>query len=99
MRIVAFVVALLAAWPSASSAVLNPLPRIRHVFIIILENKGYDETFGSGSAAPYLSQQLTQQGQLLRQYYATGHVSLDNYVRSEERRVGKECRDRWARYS
>ena len=80
MRIVAFVVALLAAWPSASSAVLNPLPRIRHVFIIILENKGYDETFGSGSAAPYLSQQLTQQGQLLRQYYATGHVSLDNYV-------------------
>ena len=80
MRIVAFVVALLAAWPSASSAVLNPLPRIRHVFIIILENKGYDETFGSGSAAPYLSQQLTQQGQLLRQYYATGHVSLDNYI-------------------
>src|SRR5437764_286126 len=28
MRIVAFVVALLAAWPSASSAVLTPLPRM-----------------------------------------------------------------------
>jgi hypothetical protein len=82
MRVLAFVLALLAAWgqPSASAAATSWLPRIRHVFIIILENKGFDETFGPGSPAVYLSQTLTQQGQLLRQYYATGHVSLDNYV-------------------
>jgi len=82
MRVLAFVLALSAAWghPSASAAATSRLPRIRHVFIIILENKGFDETFGPDSPAVYLSQTLTQQGQLLRQYYATGHVSLDNYV-------------------
>src|SRR5438552_13043660 len=82
MRVLAFLLALLAAWgqPSASAAATSRLPRIQHVFIIILENKGFDETFGPGSSAVYLSQTLTQQGQLLRQYYATGHVSLDNYI-------------------
>jgi hypothetical protein len=55
-------------------------PPIRHVFTIILENKSYDETFGPNSAAPYLSQQLTAQGELLTNYYGIGHNSLDNYI-------------------
>ncbi len=53
---------------------------IHHVFVIVLENEGYDTTFGPTSAAPYLAQTLPQQGVLLRQYYGTGHVSLDNYI-------------------
>lgn len=53
---------------------------IKHVFIITLENKNYDDTFSVNSPAPYLSQTLTSQGALLRQYYGTGHVSLDNYI-------------------
>jgi phosphatidylinositol-3-phosphatase len=55
-------------------------PPIKHVFVITLENKGYDETFGPASAAPYLSHTLTSQGQLLTQYYGIGHASLDNYI-------------------
>lgn len=55
-------------------------PPIRHVFIIVLENKGFDTTFGPSSAATYLSKTLTGQGQLLRQYYGIGHASLGNYV-------------------
>jgi hypothetical protein len=55
-------------------------PPIKHVFVIVLENKGFDETFGAGSKAPYLSTQLTQQGQLLSQYYGIAHQSLPNYV-------------------
>src|SRR3954464_15729465 len=55
-------------------------PPIRHVFIIVLENKGFDKTFGPSSAATYLSQTLTAQGQLLRQYYGIGHTSLPNYL-------------------
>jgi hypothetical protein len=54
--------------------------RIKHVFVIVLENEGFDVTFGPTSKAPYLSQTLTSQGVLLSQYYGTGHVSLDNYV-------------------
>jgi hypothetical protein len=55
-------------------------PRIRHVFVIVLENEGFDATFGPQSKAPYLSQTLTKAGVLLSQYYGTGHASLDNYI-------------------
>jgi hypothetical protein len=54
--------------------------KIKHVFVIVLENEGYDVTFGPNSKAPYLSKTLPTQGVLLNQYYGTGHVSLDNYV-------------------
>jgi len=54
--------------------------RNKHVFVIVLENEGFDITFGPNSKAPFLSQTLTSQGVLLSQYFGTGHVSLDNYV-------------------
>jgi phospholipase C len=53
---------------------------IGHVFVINLENKGFDETFGSASPATYLNKTLRPQGQLLTQYYGIGHASLDNYI-------------------
>jgi phosphatidylinositol-3-phosphatase len=55
-------------------------PAVRHVFVVNLENKGFDQTFGPGSPAPYLSTTLPAQGQLLTQYYGTAHNSLPNYV-------------------
>jgi phosphatidylinositol-3-phosphatase len=54
--------------------------RIKHVFVIVLENEGFDVTFGPSSLAPYLSKTLTSKGVLLSQYFGTGHASLDNYV-------------------
>ena len=68
-----------AATPNAATKQTKP-PAIKHVFVINLENKGYDETFGATSPAPYLSQTLRSQGVLLEQYYGIGHVSLDNYI-------------------
>jgi phospholipase C len=55
-------------------------PAVRHVFVINLENKGYDETFGASSPAPYLSHDLRAQGQLLTQFYGVAHNSLPNYL-------------------
>jgi phosphatidylinositol-3-phosphatase len=55
-------------------------PPIRHVFLIVLENKSYADTFESSSQDPYLKRTLTQQGALLTRYYGTGHSSLDNYI-------------------
>ena len=52
----------------------------KHVFVIVLENEGFDTTFGANSPAPYLAQTLTSEGVLLNQYYGTGHASLDNYI-------------------
>lgn len=56
------------------------LPQVGHIFVINLENKGFDETWGPTSPATYLSQTLRSQGVLLNQYYGTGHESLDNYI-------------------
>lgn len=55
-------------------------PPIRHVWVIVLENKGYATTFGPQTAAPYLARDLPAQGALLTQYYGIGHVSNDNYI-------------------
>lgn len=55
-------------------------PSVGHVFVINLENKGYDTTFGPTSPAPYLSKTLVSQGNLLTQYYGVAHNSLPNYL-------------------
>jgi hypothetical protein len=54
-------------------------PPIRHVWIIELENKSYDAAFAKNTNT-YLWKTLPSQGNLLRQYYGTGHNSLDNYL-------------------
>jgi len=77
---------LVAVATTASAAAPKPrasasyLPPVKHLFVINLENKGYDETWGPGSAAPYLSQTLRSQGVLLSSYYGTAHNSQPNYV-------------------
>ena len=49
---------------------------IKHVFLIVLENKSYDRTFGTGSTL----RTLATQGVLLTNYWGIGHNSLDNYI-------------------
>ncbi|HVW77508.1 MAG TPA: alkaline phosphatase family protein [Alloacidobacterium sp.] len=53
---------------------------VKHVFVIVLENKNYNDTFGTSTQDPYLQNTLVPMGGLLTQYYGTGHVSLDNYI-------------------
>jgi phosphatidylinositol-3-phosphatase len=56
-------------------------PPIKHVFILVLENQGYDTTFAAKPArAPYLADTLRKAGVLLRDYYGTVHFSLGNYT-------------------
>jgi phosphatidylinositol-3-phosphatase len=54
-------------------------PKPQHVFIIVLENEGFDRTFGPYSPALYLKQLAANAG-LLTNYYGVGHNSLDNYI-------------------
>ena len=54
--------------------------KIKHVFVIVLENHGYSDTFGSSAQNPYMQKTLVPQGALLSEYFGTGHVSLDNYI-------------------
>ena len=54
--------------------------KIKHVWLIILENKSYDATFTGLNDNTFLWQTLPSQGLLLKNYYGTGHFSLDNYI-------------------
>src|SRR5689334_968899 len=67
----------LACLPTRTIA--QALPKPQHVFIIVLENEGYDVTFGANSGALYLNA-LARNGALLKNYYGIGHNSLDNYI-------------------
>ena len=70
--------------PFATQCVITstgtPVGAIKHVWLIILENKSYDETFSGLNQNSYLWETLPQQGALLTNYYGTGHFSMDNYV-------------------
>ena len=56
------------------------MPAVRHVFVVNIENKGFHQTWGRGSNAPYLAKTLRARGLLLRQYHGTAHHSLGNYL-------------------
>ncbi len=58
----------------------TPVGAVKHVWLIILENKSYDENFTGLNQNSYLWQTLPQQGALLTHYYGTGHFSMDNYI-------------------
>jgi len=65
---------------TTAATTASGLPPIRHVFIIVLENQGYANTFGNPANDPYLAGTLPKQGALLTQYYGIGHHSNDNYI-------------------
>lgn len=69
-----------AAAPPGPGAGRAAPPAIRHVFVIVLENQSFRKTFGPASPARYLADTMVRAGALLRNYYGTGHLSLDNYV-------------------
>jgi len=75
---IAAALALLTSLPVLAQR--STLPPVRHLFVIVLENEGFDSTFQATSQAPYLADTLTKAGAFLRQYHGTGHVSLDNYI-------------------
>src|SRR3954470_18565113 len=74
---IAMLLGALLAMPSMAGAAQ---PAIRHVFVIVLENKDYDQSFGPQAKSPQLGRVLPSQGVLLSQYYGTAHNSLPNYI-------------------
>ena len=66
----------------SKSTVRAALPpgKINHIIVVEFENEGYQTTFGPNSPATYLNGTLRKKGELLQNYYAIGHDSLDNYI-------------------
>jgi hypothetical protein len=56
------------------------LPEVKHVFLIVLGETGYEDSFGKASTSPYFSKTLPEQGELLSNYYAVAQGSLANQI-------------------
>ncbi|MGO8957553.1 MAG: alkaline phosphatase family protein [Streptosporangiaceae bacterium] len=88
-----------AASTTAASTLGRPafsLSKIRHVWIIELENTSFPVAFGNPSRDPELAKVLRSQGALLTNYYGIGHDSLDNYVaeisgQAPDYQTGQDC--------
>jgi hypothetical protein len=56
------------------------LPPIKHVFLIVLADQPYAQTFSPESPAPYLAHTLEQRGELLERFYAVAHEELADEI-------------------
>ena len=56
------------------------LPPVKHLFLIVLGENGFEEAFGASSQAPYLAKTLVEKGELLSNYYAVTKGDLANQV-------------------
>lgn len=56
------------------------LPEVKHAFLIVLGEGGYEETFGAASPSPYLSRVLPRKGELLPNYYGVTSGVLANEI-------------------
>ena len=56
------------------------LPPVTHVFLIVLGENGFEESFGESSTAPYLAKTLPEKGELIANYYATSSGDLANQI-------------------
>lgn len=69
--------------PSAtngSSGGSPALPPIKHMFVIVLTQHGFSQTFSPASHDAYLSKTLTKRGKLIENYYAVAASPLANGI-------------------
>ena len=66
----------MAVEAAASSACLP----VKHVFLIVLSDQGYANTFSPVSTDRYLSKTLPKQGELINNYYAVAGSPLANDI-------------------
>ena len=64
----------------ATSTNFVGLPPVKHVFLIVLTDHGFSETFSPLSHDHYLHKTLAKQGNLLEDYYAVAAGSLANEI-------------------
>jgi hypothetical protein len=59
---------------------VEELPEVKHVFLIVLGENGYEESFGKAASSPYLAKTLAKKGEVLTNYYAVAQSDLANQI-------------------
>jgi phosphatidylinositol-3-phosphatase len=65
---------------SSSAAGSSTLPPVKHVFLIVLSDRGFNQSFGPTAAKGYLNGALRRQGELVQDYYAVASSPLANEI-------------------
>jgi hypothetical protein len=63
-----------------SSTGFGDLPPVKHVFLIVLSDRGFTQSFGAGAASGYIGGALRRQGELVQNYYAVAGSPLANEI-------------------
>jgi hypothetical protein len=66
--------------PVIEEEVPTGLPEVKHVFLIVLGENGYEETFGEKARSQYFKEELPAQGELLSNYFAVTKGELANEI-------------------
>jgi phosphatidylinositol-3-phosphatase len=66
--------------PVIEEEVPTGLPEVKHVFLIVLGENGYEETFGEKAQSQYLGKELPAQGEVLENYFAVTTGELANEI-------------------
>jgi hypothetical protein len=56
------------------------LPPVKHIFLILLSDRGFYKSFAAGPRAGYLGGALRRQGELIQNYYAVAGAPLANEI-------------------
>src|SRR5258708_10914588 len=70
--------ALVAVTAAQEGPVPQGVPRLDHVFVIMMENHGYSQIIGNPQA-PFAND-LAKKGNTAKNYFAVAHPSLTNYL-------------------
>jgi hypothetical protein len=65
---------------SGAASEAPKLPPVKHVFLIVLADQAYAQTFGPESPAPYIAHTLEHRGELLVRFYGVAHEELADEV-------------------
>jgi phosphatidylinositol-3-phosphatase len=65
---------------SYSAGGSSTLPPVKHVFLIVLSDRGFNQSFGPTAAKGYLNGSLRRQGELVQDYYAVAASPLANEI-------------------
>ena len=65
---------------TSSATGYNGLPPVKHVFLIVLSDRGITKSFDGGTSAGYLGGALLREGELVLNYYAVAGAPLANEI-------------------
>ena len=79
------------ALPAAGDSHRSPIKKFKHVFVVMMENTGYDALIGNPNA-PFINRAVSRFG-VARNYFGVIHPSQPNYIATTAGQIGNDSDD------